>query len=427
MCVAVQQLSSILKEQKAKVHRAAKLTNIFLAASIALATTACNNTGGGVGGSAAGSADGVAATVNGKPITLKEVDTILAQQAKSQHTDMSQMSPLEIATARLQVVGNLIKQEVLFQRADKDKLTPTDDEITLEINQEMQQNGMTQEGFQKMLKDNEQTEPEHREVARKQIAIRKLLDRVTSKIGTPSDKEVEDFYNNNKQRYVSARGVGLATIVVDPQDNGATDDAKNDAEAKIKIDIIYQRLNSGADFAAVAREKSEDPQSSLRGGDLGFITEDQLKQGGFPPELIAKFFNTMQSGNFTPPFKTPDGRWTIFKLTGKRLQNENLTFDNAEVKKDATDNIINQRQQILNAAFIEVAMDDAKIVNNLASKMLDSPNNLSGLRPAQSPGSAATPAASPATSPNASPAASGSPKAATSTTTSVPQASPKKP
>jgi parvulin-like peptidyl-prolyl isomerase len=254
------------------------------------------------------------------------------------------------------------------------------------------------------------------------------MDRVVSKIGTPSDKEVEDFYNNNKQRYVSARGVGLAAIVVDPADNGASDDAKNDTEAKNKIDIIYQRLKSGADFASVAREKSEDSQSSLRGGDLGFIPEDQLKQGGFPPDLIAKFFNSMQSGDITQPVKTPDGRWTVFKLTGKRLQNENLTFDNSEVKKDATDNIINQRKQILNAALVEVAMNDAKVVNNLASKMLDSPSNLSGLRPAQSPGSAATPAASPAGSTNA-PAASASPAATKATTPAAPlaQPSPKKP
>ncbi len=409
------------------MHRAAKLTNILLVAAIFLSLTACNRTGAGVG-SDASNAEGVAATVNGKAITLKEVDTILTQQAKSQQTQMSNMSPLELAAARLQVVDDLIKQEVLYQRADKEKLSPTDEEITQEINQQMQQNGVTQEAYQQMLKDSGQTEQELREVARKQIAIRKLMDRVVSKIGTPSEKEVEDFYNNNKQRYVSSRGVGLAAIVVDPQDNGASDDAKGETEAKNKIDIIYQRLKSGADFASVAREKSEDSQSSLRGGDLGFLPEDQLKQGGFPPELIAKFFNTMQSGDITQPVKTPDGRWTVFKLTSKRLQNENLTFDNAEVKKDATDNIINQRKQILNAALIEVAMNEAKVVNNLASKMLDSPNNLSGLRPAQSPGSTATPAA--ANSPNASaspaPAASASPAAAKPIVPGA-QPSPKKP
>ena len=55
-------------------------------------------------------------------------------------------------------------------------------------------------------------------------------------MSTPSEKEVEDFYNNNKQRYVATRGVALAAIVVDPADNGGDqDDAKGEAEAKQKI------------------------------------------------------------------------------------------------------------------------------------------------------------------------------------------------
>ena len=53
-------------------------------------------------------------------------------------------------------------------------------------------------------------------------------------------------------------------IVVDPADNsaqGITDDAKNEADAKLKIDNIYQQLQGKADFATVARAKSEDVNS----------------------------------------------------------------------------------------------------------------------------------------------------------------------
>jgi hypothetical protein len=220
---------------------------------------------------------------------------------------------------------------------------------------------------------------------------------------------VEDFYNNNKARYVSQRGVGLAAIIVDPADNGATNDAKSDIEAKNKIDIIYQRLKSNADFATVARAESEDPQSVQRGGDVGFFSEDQLKQSGFPQELITRFFSGMEVGSYTAPIQS-SGRWTIFKLTDKRLQSENLTLDNPEVRKDATDNILNQRKQILNAAMLEVAMREAKITNNLAQDMLNSTTSLSSLRPAGSR-PAATPASSPTTgaasSPTASPATGG--------------------
>jgi parvulin-like peptidyl-prolyl isomerase len=387
-----------LKEQK--VSRAIKQAILtIIIASLGLAFAACGTTSSS-GGST--SSENVAATVNGKEIKLSEVDTMLNQQAKQE-----QLSPLELAAARLQILDDLIKQEVLYQRAEKEGLLPKEEEITVAINEQKQQNGMTEEQYQKMLKDTNQTEQQLRDVARKQIAVKRLLDRVSGKISTPSEKEVEDFYNNNKQRYVSARGVGLAAIVVDPADNGATDDAKGEAEAKQKVDIIYQRLKNGADFATVARERSED-QSNLRGGDIGFFTEEQLKQLGLPQDLVGTFLGSMQTGDITPPQRLTNGQWYIFKLTGKRLQTENLTLDNPDVRKDITDGLVNQRKQILNAALLQVAMSEAKIDNKLASDIVASPDRMSGLRPATattaSPG--ASPAASVSPSPNASPAAS---------------------
>ncbi|HEX8131033.1 MAG TPA: peptidylprolyl isomerase, partial [Pyrinomonadaceae bacterium] len=287
-----------------------------------------------------------------------------------------------------------------------------DDEVTQVINEQKQQLG-TKEAFETALKESGQTEDAVRDVARRQLAIQKLLDRTAAKIQPPTDKEVEDFYNNNKARYVSQRGVGLAAIIVDPADNGATNDAKSDIEAKNKIDIIYQRLKSNADFATVARAESEDPQSVQRGGDIGFFTEDQLKQSGFPQELVTRFFSGMEVGSYTAPIQS-SGRWTIFKLTDKRLQSENLTLDNPDVRKDATDNILNQRKQILNAAMLEVAMREAKITNHLAQDMLNSSTSLSSLRPAGSRPQG-MPAASPAAGASASPAASPATGGATAT------------
>lgn len=368
----------------------------FICAVILSLGLACNRR-------TSGSGEGVAATVNGKDIMLSEVDRIISQQTGGQQ---AQLSPLELAAARLQVLDGLIQQEVLFQRAEKENLLPTEDEITQAINAEKLQRNLTEEEFQRMLRESGQTEQALRETVRKQLAIQKLQDKVIGKI-TISDREVDDFYNNNKQQFVNARGVGLANIVVDPQDNGYQDDAKNDAEAKLKIDEIYQRLKTGnADFATVARARSEDP-SNVRGGDIGFATEEQLKQAGFPADLINKFFNSMQVGDITPPVRFPNGRWYIFKLTDKRLQTENLTLDSPGVRDQIKNALINQRRTLLNAALLEVAMNEAKIVNHLARNMLNSPNNLSGIRPAPaaspSPAATAQPTASPAASPQASP------------------------
>jgi peptidyl-prolyl cis-trans isomerase SurA len=398
-----------------------RLTLLGLAAATALALTACSSGGGSPDTT-------VAATVNGKKIMMSEVERMVEQQAQGQ---MAKLSAHDLAQARLTVLDGLIKREVLFQRADQEKLLPTEEQVTAVINEQKQQGGLTDEDFARKLKEQNMTPESLREEAKKDLAIKALQDKYAGKI-TISDREVEEFYNNNKQQFVNKRGVALAMIAVDPADNsgqGITNDAKGDADAKVKIDDIYQQLKNGADFATVARAKSED-QSLLRGGDIGFATEDDLKQNGFPPDLVGQFFGPMQIGSFTTPAKFaspsfPGGRWYIFKLQEKHLQNENLTLESPNVRQQITVELTNQRKDILNAALLEVATNEAKIVNNMASDMLANPSNL-GLRPAGSE------VAKPASSPSASAPTSPTPAAKATTApakagpSAKPAASPKK-
>jgi len=392
------------------VQKTVKLLAVtVLTAMTAIGFTACSKDST----SEAGTNNVVAATVDGKPIMSAEVERQISLQAGGKQAQLSQ---LEMAQARLQVLDKLIQREVLYQRAEKEKLLPTEDQINGVINQQKQQSGMTDEDFEKNLKQQNVTRDVLKEEARKDLAISSLQDKYAGKISI-SDREVEDYYNNNRQQFVNSRGVALAVIIVDPADNSgsgiAQNDAKNDAEAKLKIDNVYQQLKGGADFATVARSKSEDAQSLLRGGDIGSFTEDGLRQAGLPKELIDLFMGPMQVGSFTEP-KLVNNKWYIFKLEEKRLQTENLTLESPGVRQQITQALINSRKEILNAALLEVALSEAKIVNNMAANMLSNPSNL-GLRPA-APDAGRSPGASPAATEKsaASPAAttSASPKGA---------------
>ena len=75
------------------------------------------------------------------------------------------------------------------------------------------------------------------------------------------------------------------------------------------------------------------------------------------------------------------GKWYIFKLAEKRLATENLTLESPGVRQQITQGLTNQHKAVLNAALLETAMNEAKIVNHLAANMLNNPGNL-GLRPA---------------------------------------------
>jgi peptidyl-prolyl cis-trans isomerase C len=363
----------------------------------------------------------VAATVNGKEITLAEVDRLINQQTQGQ-----QLPTLQLAAARLQALDNLIQREAVYLRAEKEKTVPTEDEVTTAINNQKSQ--MTAEEWQKFLADNKVKEEELRAEARKGLAISNLQKKLFGNIQI-REQEITDFYNNNREQFNNPRGITLSSIIVDPRDNtpdnlrpgeGSQDDAKSDAEATAKINRLYAQLKAGgADFATVARASSEDP-TYANGGDLGFFDDNKLRQTGFPPDLIAKF-GTMRVGDITEPIHFPDGRWGIFKLTNRQTENKQLSLDDPTVHDQIHDQIkqalINQRQTILNEALIRNAMSDVTVVNKLAEDMLKDPNMLGGLQPL-------APGASPAASPASSPAASASPTASTPSATATPSATP---
>ena len=391
-----------------------QFTLLALVSLIAFAFAACTSNGG----SAADTT--VAASVNGKTIMLKEVERAIHRQAQGQE---SQMSAHDLAQARLTVLDSLVQREVLYQRAEQEKLLPTEDQVTSAINTQKQQTGATQEEFDRQLKEQGLTTEALREEAKKDLAITSLQDKYAGKISI-SDREVEDYYNANKTQFVNSRGVALAMIAVDPADNSKAgiknDDAKSDADAQTKINAIYQDLKGGGDFATIARAKSEDAQSLVRGGDIGFASEEDLKGNGFPADLVSQFFGPMQAGSYSAPVKFnspqyPGGRWYIFKLQEKHLQTENRTLESPGVRQQITVKLTDERKKILNTALLEVAIAEAKIVNNLAMDMLTNPSNL-GLRPASTdaakPATSATPAAASSASPAAKAAATSPAKAA---------------
>lgn len=372
------------------------MRKILTMISLLLFTGAVASCSGGASPAADSGKDEVAAVVNGSKITVADVDRVTAQQMKGQETQLSQ---LELASARLQALDGLITQEVLFQRAQRDKLAPSEDEVTQEIQKSKQEGGLTEEAFQKQLKEANQTEAQFRDAVRKDLSIRKLRDKLSAQLKV-QDREVEDFFRANPKEFVAKPGVAVSDIIVDPADNGAKFDAKSELEAEQKIKEVYNRLKSGADFATIARQQSEH-ESAYRSGDLGFIPQESFaafSQQGLPGGLGAQLMG-MNEGDFTSPIKDGAGRWHIFKLTQKRTESRELTLSDPEVRKRISDFIVEQRNQLVNAAMLSNARDESKVENYLAKRMLENPNNFGVLRP--------VPQSTPATAASATPAASG--------------------
>ncbi len=99
--------------------------------------------------------------------------------------------------------------------------------------------------------------------------------------------------------------VRASHILVRSSGKGAADMA-----AKKEAYDIYKQLKNGADFAKTAREKSADPGSASRGGDLGWFGKGQMVK-----EFEKACFNG-RVGKVLKPIKTRFG-YHIIKVTGK--------------------------------------------------------------------------------------------------------------
>jgi foldase protein PrsA len=349
------------------------LTIAFLAIA-ALTFVGCSNNPGGPGPK---TNDETVATVNGKAIKMEEVERAIKAQGGDQ---VAKLSPLELATARLQIVQQLIQQEVLYQKAEAEKTVPTDDTIASKFSELKSGSGVSAEDFEKRMKDAGETEVTVKEGIKRQLAIDELIKKITNKVDPPKDSEIDAYYKGNPEAFIKKRGVKLAAIIIDPAKTSDDDKTTNEAEAVAKANEVLTQIKTGGDFAAIAREKSEDQQSKIQGGDLGYITEDQLKQTF--PQLAPVLMDPKAPIGYMQGTRGQDGRIYILKLQERSDKDENLTLEGAGVKQNVIDLLTKGRKELLSQAYATMAMNEAKIVNYLAKKVIDNPNELTGARPA---------------------------------------------
>lgn len=128
-------------------------------------------------------------------------------------------------------------------------------------------------------------------------------------------------------------------------------------ETKDEADAIAASLKSGVDFATLAKEKSIDPGSSLKGGDLGFFSKDAMV------EPFANMAFLLKKGETSAPVQTEFG-WHIIRAEGRRQQNP-PNFDEMRpriVRFMTFDEIQKLVSQLRLAAIVE--RDDSTLIND---------------------------------------------------------------
>ena len=183
---------------------------------------------------------------------------------------------------KLEVLRTLIDNEIMLQRAEKLGLMAGDADVDAKFNE--LKAPYTQEEFQKQLDARKMTVDELKAQLRRDLSVQKLFNKeITSQI-TITDKDITDFYSANKASFNLAEPqIHMAQILVTPTPdpnvrNLKNDKARDEEQARKKIQSIATRLRQGEDFAMLAQNYSEDPNSSQNGGDLGFVPESALEK-----------------------------------------------------------------------------------------------------------------------------------------------------
>ena len=235
--------------------------------------------------------DGIAAIADNEVITRRQ----LAQAVERARRTIPKGTQIGDNELREQVLAQLINQSLIVQAGKRRNIQATDAEIDAVIAQ-----------TPSLKNPSAQT---RREIA-DTIIMEKVRQQAVMQNSRVSDAEVNSFIERARQQGVALpegepmRQYSAQHILIKADNDNAA------AGAESTIRKIYAQARSGADFAGLARQYSQDG-SANSGGDLGWFADGMM---------VAPFeeaVHKLKPGQISPPVRTQFG-WHIIKLNDVR-------------------------------------------------------------------------------------------------------------
>jgi len=220
--------------------------------------------------------DRVVAIVDDEVILESEIVQGAYLLAMQTQVDVSK-NPKEFDRMKKNTLNNMVTQKLLLIQAEKDTIKADERQVEAYLQQQMQ--GVIQQlGSEEKVEDYfgsslAKIRRNYRDEIEKNLRAMQVRNQKLGavKIGR---REVEAFFKSKKDSIGKIQEtVDISHLLITPK---AGDAARQAAMEKIKS--IEQRLQAGEDFAALAREFSQDPGSAVAGGDLGFMARGVLER-----------------------------------------------------------------------------------------------------------------------------------------------------
>ncbi|WP_139990751.1 peptidylprolyl isomerase [Paenibacillus paridis] len=239
---------------------------------------------------------------------------------------------------------NLITQELIMQEAKANNITVTDADINSEIDLIKKSFG-SEEEFNSTLAQYNMTVESLKKDTKINLTIRKILEPKTD----VTDEEVQQYYDANKATMGTPEEIQASHILV---------------ATKEEADAILAELKQGGDFAAIAKEKSIDPGSKDKGGDLGFFGKG---------DMVAEFEEAafaLKINEISAVVQSQHGFHIIKKTAEKAAVVPTFEEKKEEIKKQLVATEANQ----LSEAWMSEIRAKAKITNTLTPEASPAPS-----------------------------------------------------
>jgi peptidyl-prolyl cis-trans isomerase SurA len=263
--------------------------------------------------------DYIIAVVNQELVTASEVQQRLARVREEAARNRATLPPLP--ALRKQVIDTLIDERVLVTNARETGARVDDPEIDRAVANVATQNQMTLPQLRERLRQEGIPFAKFRDNIRDQIMVERVREReVVSRIRI-TDAEIDDFIEKRRVAAGMSPQINVAQILVTVPEGAAEGVV---AERRGRAEAALKRVRGGEDFAAVARELSEDSNRS-QGGEMGLRPVDRL------PDLFARAVQGLKPGEVAPELIRSGAGFHVLKLVDRREAGE-FTVDQSRVR-----------------------------------------------------------------------------------------------
>jgi peptidyl-prolyl cis-trans isomerase C len=284
------------------------------------------------------------------------------------------VAPQEEETFARKAIGEAIDRELLFKRGRELNIKIEPANIQREIDH-IQERFPSRDMFLAALAFQNLDLEKLAESVEKQLLEDELVRReVASKVDV-KDAAVENYYNQNRRRFVEPEKFSVSHVFasrIDPGSEGQADNPRDrekaariiealNTESRKKIDAALAKLRMGADFVKTVEEYSEDETSRNDGGALGEVALHETL-----PEFAAALAR-LKVGETSEVVQTEYG-YHILKLTGKTPERQKPL---AEAKSDILNILLKKAVEAEKEKYVAALKKNAAIKIFLQTRRVD--------------------------------------------------------